>query len=106
MINVSTLLVVVYGLFVLVGGIIGYVKAKSKASLVTGVLAGVVLLLCAYGMTEGIRIAYLVSVVVAIVLGVRFFQTWLTKRRLFPDLAMVILSALTFLFVGLRLLAS
>ncbi len=38
-----------YGLVALVGGIIGYVKASSTASLVAGGVSGILLLLCAVG---------------------------------------------------------
>lgn len=40
-------LMILYGLACLVGGIIGYVKAGSTASLATGVPAGILLLVCA-----------------------------------------------------------
>ncbi|MBI1977737.1 MAG: TMEM14 family protein [Candidatus Omnitrophica bacterium] len=105
MINISTIVVFLYGLFALVGGMIGYVKAKSKASLIAGSVSGIILIGCAYGFTQGVRGAYWISLVVAIVLGVRFLKKWFVTKRVMPELLMVIFSALTLFFVGLRMMA-
>ena len=91
-----------FGLFNLVGGAMGYVKAKSAASLIAGSLAGFILLASAYGMTQGVRAAYLISAAVAILLGMRFLKTWLKMRRVMPDLLMILFSLLTLIVVGLK----
>ena len=102
--TLSIFVVLVYGLFTLIGGIIGYTKAQSKASLVAGSLSGSILIFCGYGMTQGVRAAYLLTLVVSILLGIRFFKTWRVKKRLMPDLLMVILSDITFILVGLQMI--
>ena len=84
-----------YGVFTLVGGIIGYVKAKSQASLMAGVASGAFLLICAIGMSRGNRAAALGSALVALSLGVRFFGTWRKNHRVMPDGLMLIGSVLT-----------
>ena len=89
-----------FGLFNLVGGIIGYIKAKSAASLIAGSVAGVILLSSAYGMTQGVGAAYLISSIVALLLGIRFSMTWFKTRRLMPDLLMILFSLLTLVIVG------
>ena len=96
------IVVIAYGLFSLVGGVIGYVKAKSKASLIAGSISGIVLLGCAYGFTQGVRACYWVSLTVALLLGIRFSKKWVVTRRVMPELLMMILSALTFIVVGLQ----
>ncbi|MBI3999506.1 MAG: TMEM14 family protein [Candidatus Omnitrophica bacterium] len=100
--DLMTLVVVVYGLFTLAGGIIGYVKAKSKASLIAGSIAGILLLGCAYGFMQGVRACYWISLIVALLLGIRFSKKWMVTRRVMPELLMMILSALTFIVVGLQ----
>ena len=79
--SVAVAVVACYGLFSLVGGLIGYLKANSTASLIAGSASGVLLLLCAYGMGHGSRAAALGSFVMAVVLGARFLGTWLKRHR-------------------------
>ena len=102
--NVVAVVVAFYGVFSLVGGVIGYLKAHSMASLLAGSLSGVLLLLCAYGIGQGSRPAALGSLIIAIALGARFVGTWRQKRRVMPDLLMVLLSAATVLAAGSMLL--
>ena len=98
--NLAVTIVAFYGLFSLVGGMIGYLKAKSTASLIAGSISGVLLILCAYGMGHGSRAAALGSLAMAFVLGARFLGTWLKHHRVMPDLLMVLFSAATVLAVG------
>ena len=92
-----------HGLFTLVGGIIGFVKAKSRASLIAGSVAGVALLICAALIRQGSRPAAMAGLVIAFALGVRFLRTWREKRRIMPDLLMVLLSVLSLVTVGAAL---
>ena len=93
-----------YGVFSLVGGIIGYVKARSAASLLSGSASGILLLLCAYKIAQGSHGAVLGSLGIALALGARFFGTWRKNRRVMPDLLMVLFSAATLLADGFVLL--
>ena len=102
--NVAVTVVASYGIFSVVGGVIGYLKAKSAASLMAGSLSGVLLLLCAYGIEQGSRAALVGSLVIALALGARFLGTWLKRRRVMPDLLMVLFSAATLLAAGAVLL--
>ena len=97
--------VAIYGGVSLVGGIIGYVKAKSTASLVAGSICGVILLGCARAMMGGSRAAAVGSVVVALLLGGRFLGTWRRTRRVMPDLVMILLSAAALAAVGIGFFA-
>ena len=102
--TVAATVVASYGVFSLIGGVIGYRKANSAASLVAGGLSGALLLLCAYGIGQGSRTAALGSLLIAAALGARFTGTWLKKRRVMPDLLMVLFSAATLLAAGSVLL--
>ena len=102
--SVAVAVVACYGLFSLVGGLIGYLKANSAASLMAGSASGVLLLLCAYGMGHGSRAAGLGSFAIAVVLGARFLGTWLTRHRVMPDLLMILFSVATLLAAGVALL--
>ena len=98
--NLASLMTALFGLFTLVGGIIGYVKAKSKASVIAGSLSALLLFYSAHGIYEGTRAAYLVSLIVAAVLGVRFLKSWFKTHRIMPDFIMVVLSSITIIIVS------
>ena len=101
--TVSTVAVMLYGVFTMVGGVIGYVKAKSAASLMAGLGCGIALIVCALGMQRGSLASALASLGIAVLLGTRFFMTWRQRRRLMPDLIMVLFSMATVCLVTLSL---
>ena len=102
--NVAVFVVAAYGFFSLIGGIIGYAKAKSTASLIAGSLSGFFLVASAYGIARDVGAAYFVALIIALLLGARFFKTWFRTRRLMPDLLMIIFSSATLVVVGLQLM--
>ena len=91
---------IVYGTFCVIGGVIGFVKAKSAASLIAGTVSGVVLFVCAWLLSQFNVAGAYGSLAVAVLLGGRFLMTWMKTRRLMPDLLMVLLSAATIVVVG------
>jgi len=102
--DVAVWVVAFYGLVSLVGGAIGYLKAKSVASLVAGSLAGTLLVACAFGLRHDNQVAAIGSLIIAVLLGGRFFGTWRRTHRLMPDLIMILFSAATLITVGAGLL--
>ena len=99
--RLTVVLVATYGIVTLIGGAIGYLKAKSTASLVAGTISGSLLLVCAYGISRESLLATVGSLVIALLLGGRFFSTWRRTHRLMPDLIMLVLSVVTLIVVGL-----
>ena len=97
---IGVVVVGIYGIFSLVGGVIGYLKANSKASLVAGLALGALLLFCSYKIEQGSRGALFGSALIALLLGGRFFGTWRKNKRLMPDLLMVLFSIATLLAIG------
>ena len=94
-----------YGLFSLIGGVIGFVKARSAASLIAGTASGILLLGCAHAMYHDTSTAAArAALIVAFLLGARFLATWMRKRRVMPDLLMVLFSLATLISVGRSLI--
>ena len=102
--SVPVIIVGLYGLLSLVGGVIGYAKAKSAASLIAGSISGVILIACAAGLQQGQPYAAIAALIVSLALGGRFFGVWRLKRRVMPDLLMVLGAALTVIAAGSALL--
>ena len=96
--------VAAFGLFTLVGGIIGYVKAQSRISLVSGSISGLLLWACALGIAQQSLFAAIVSIVITLLLGGRFANQWHRSRKLMPDLLMVIFSTATLLALAAGLI--
>ena len=61
-----------YGLVSLAGGILGYVRADSMASLIAGGISGILLLLCAAGISYQPSLSLGAAIVIALALVGRF----------------------------------
>ena len=84
-----------YGAFTLLGGLMGYLKAKSKASLMAGGLSGLLIILATYGIVQHQVAGYYgllaVSALLGIYFGMKFFKTF----KLMPAGLIFVLSAIT-----------
>ena len=80
--NVGVIAAIAYGVLAIVGGVMGYRKAGSKVSLISGVISGLLLLLggllYAQGNLAGRILATIVTALLIIVFIIR-----LTKTRKF-----------------------
>ncbi|MEA5603732.1 TMEM14 family protein [Nostoc sp. UHCC 0252] len=92
--NLSIIAAFAYGILALAGGIIGYIQARSKVSLLSGSISGLLLILAAYfqlqGQTWGSILAALVTAVLVVVFAVRLAKT----RKFMPAGLMTILGML------------
>ena len=69
-----------YGVLSLVGGVIGYVKAKSKASLIAGGVSGLVLIGSAVLATSAPLAGFALASLVSVALVARFAKSAVAKR--------------------------
>jgi uncharacterized membrane protein (UPF0136 family) len=77
-------LILVYGLLVTIGGIVGYLKAKSNVSLFSGVASGAVLAIAAHITLSQPLTGLPVATLVAVFLFVTFIVRWLKTRAIMP----------------------
>lgn len=104
--QIATWSILIYGLVVLLGGVMGYLKAKSKVSLFSGLGSGIALLVawivCRQAAMAGLGLATLIALVLFVVFILRFLKT----RAFMPaGLMMVFSFAATVVFL-LALLAN
>ncbi|MBC1222562.1 hypothetical protein GNF10_15930 [Nostoc sp. UCD121] len=92
--NLSIIAAFAYGILAIAGGIIGYTQARSKVSLLSGSISGLLLILAAYfqlqGQTWGLILALLVTSVLVVVFAFRLAKT----RKFMPAGLMTILGML------------
>ena len=99
----TAIIVWVYGVLMAVGGVIGYVKVRSKASLLSGLGFGLMLLASGYGVWQRSRDSLVASAVMAALL-VAIFAVRLTKtRRFVPAGVLAILSLAVLIIFGVAL---
>ncbi len=84
------LLLYIYGILLILGGLMGYVKAKSLPSLIAGTVCGVIALLLGYYYTWKFApyAALLLSILLIVIMGRRFLRT----RKVMPAGLVVVLS--------------
>ena len=82
----------VFGVLTILGGVIGYMKAKSRASLVAGSVSGGLLLAAAWLAQSGHTFAgFILGGVVSLALVGRFAPAYRKQHKLFPAGLMVLL---------------
>ena len=86
----TTVILWVYIILLLAGGLMGFIKAKSKISLVTSALFAVLLALCATAVIQPFYIADVLVGLLLIVFAIRFAK----GRKFMPAGLMLVLSAL------------
>jgi uncharacterized membrane protein (UPF0136 family) len=105
MIPWPVLLLYIYGVLLIVGGVMGYVKAQSIPSLVAGGICGFIALFLGYRYAWHFapHVAFLLALVLIFLMGRRYLRT----RQAMPALLIVVLSVIVaivqvyvLLFVG------
>lgn len=92
---------IVYGILALGGGILGYVKAKSLPSLLSGLVSGGLLIAGgvaqAQGLGWGLMLATIVTIALIIVFAIRYWKT----RKFMPAGLMIVTGIVALLGLSL-----
>lgn len=88
--SLGLIIALIYGILAVVGGIVGYLKARSKPSLISGIVSGLLLIIgalrAAQDITSGLWLVKIVTLVLLIVFIVRLVKT----KKFMPAGLMVI----------------
>jgi uncharacterized membrane protein (UPF0136 family) len=90
MIPWPVLLLYIYGILLIVGGLMGYVKAKSVPSAIAGLVCGLIALFLGYDYTW--HFAPYAALALALVLIFLMGRRYLRTRKAMPALLIVVLS--------------
>ncbi|MDF0555398.1 TMEM14 family protein [Kamptonema sp. UHCC 0994] len=82
--NLGIATAIAYGILTFVGGIIGYAKAQSKASLISGSLSGLLLIFSGIVQLQGQSWGLILATVVAAVLVIVFIARLVKTKKLMP----------------------
>ena len=85
---------IVFGALTIVGGIVGYVKAGSVASIIAGSITGVLLLVAVFLLPEHRMVGLATALIVSLLLAAQFAPKFLRTGRVMPAGMMAILSAI------------
>ena len=85
---------IVFGALTIAGGIVGYVKAGSAASIIAGSITGVLLLVAAFLLPEHRTIGLATALIVSLLLAAQFVPKFLRSGRVMPAGMMAILAVI------------
>jgi uncharacterized membrane protein (UPF0136 family) len=85
---------IVFGVLTIAGGVVGYVKADSVASIIVGSITGVLLLVAAFLLPEHRAIGLATAFIISVLLAAQFAPKFLRTGRVMPAGMMSILSVI------------
>jgi uncharacterized membrane protein (UPF0136 family) len=84
----------VFGVLTIAGGVVGYVKAGSIASIIAGSITGVLLLVAAFLLPEHRAIGLATAFIISLLLAAQFAPKFIRTGRVMPAGMMSILSVI------------
>ena len=94
MIGGAKIYFIVFGILTIAGGVLGYVKAGSMASIIAGSISGVLLLLAAWLMPEHQAAGLIIALIVSLLLAAQFIPKFFRTLKVMPAGLMSVLSAI------------
>ncbi|WP_071516966.1 TMEM14 family protein [Geitlerinema sp. PCC 9228] len=98
--NPTLIATLAYGILALAGGIFGYIKVKSKPSLISGTISGILLLAAAImqamQVSGGLLFAIVVTAALVVVFAIRLVKT----RKFMPAGLMLVAGIVTLVVMG------
>ena len=94
MIGPAKIYFIIFGLLTIIGGVMGYVRAGSMASIIAGSVSGILLLVAAFLMGNNVVAGLALAAVVSILLAGRFVPAFMKNGDFMPAGMMSVLSVI------------
>jgi uncharacterized membrane protein (UPF0136 family) len=94
MIGPAKIYFIIFGLLTIVGGVIGYVKAGSTASIIAGAISGIALLVAAFLIPGNPALGLIIAGIVSVALAARFIPAFMNTGKMMPAGLMAVLSGI------------
>ena len=94
MIGAAKIYFVIFGLLTIAGGVIGFVKAGSTASIVAGSISGILLLVAAFILPTHVVAGLVMAAVVSLLLAGQFVPKFIKTGQIMPAALMSVLSVI------------
>jgi uncharacterized membrane protein (UPF0136 family) len=94
----------VFAILTIIGGIMGYVKAKSVISIVSGSISGIILIIASFLLPERPILAGVIGLCVSVLLAGKFVPDFIHKKAFVPSGLMALLSVVSIVLTILALL--
>ena len=94
MIGPAKIYFMIFGLLTIVGGVMGYVKAGSTASIIAGAISGIALIVAAYLLPGNVVLGLVIAALVSILLAGRFIPAFMKTGKIMPAGLMAVLSVI------------
>jgi len=95
----DALVVFFFGIIVAMGGFMGYAKAGSLPSLVMGLVFGILLIICSYGLWKNHLYGFLGGIASTSILTVFFMTRYMLTSKTFPSGVMALLSVIVMILL-------
>ncbi len=93
MLDFTKLYLFIFGALTIAGGVMGYLKAGSNASLIAGGVSGLLLLVSGYLVASGkVQAGLILGIVISVALAGRFVPAFLNTHKFMPAGMMAVLS--------------
>ena len=98
MVGPTKIYFIIFGLLTIAGGVMGYVKAGSTASLIAGSISGVLLLVAAFLLPGQLVVGLALGGLVSLLLAAQFVPAFFRTGKMMPAGLMSLLSILGIVF--------
>jgi uncharacterized membrane protein (UPF0136 family) len=88
-----------FGLLAIIGGAMGYARAKSKPSLIAGSVSGALLIIAGL-LSPGIP-GFVLALIVSVLLLAHFGRSYAAKKKPMPAIPMIVLSGICIILTAI-----
>ncbi len=104
MLDITKIYLFIFGALTILGGVVGFLKAGSNASLIAGGVSGLLLLAAGYLVATGKATPGLIlGLVISVALAGRFIPAFLATHKVMPAGMMAVLSVVGIVMTALGL---